>query len=132
VGKLSEYREILERIGRGSTVSRDFALEIIEVAEAELAAATQEYTVGRATEVAGRSRSWVVRRLAAWADSGLARQLDDGTWLVKDAALPRRAHVPGGGIDLSSPVGSFADNLLKRTRSPGVRPVVSTRIRKGL
>jgi hypothetical protein len=117
VGKLNEYREILERIGRGSTVSREFALEIIDAAETELAAAGQEYTVGRAMEVAGRSRSWVVRRLAGWAEVGLARQLDDGTWLVKDAALPARPHVPGGGIDLSSPVGSYAKNFLRAAGS---------------
>lgn len=110
---LSDYRETLERIGAG-TVSTAFALEIIEAAEAEIAAAGQEYTVGRAAEVSGRSRSWVVRRLTNWSEDGLARQLDDGTWLVKDAALPPRPHVPGGGIDLSAPVGAFADKLLRR------------------
>jgi hypothetical protein len=110
---LTEYRETLEQIGAG-TVSTAFALEILAAAEAEIAAAGQEYTVGRAMEVARKSRSWVRRRLPTWRDRGLARQLEDGTWLIKDAALPARKAVPSGGIDLSAPVGSFADKLLRR------------------
>lgn len=110
---LRDYRDTLEQIGDG-TVSTAFAREILTAAEAELAAAGQEYTVGRAAEVSGRSRSWVVRRLIGWREAGLARQIDDGTWLVRDAALPARRAVPSGGLDLSAPVGSFAAKLLRR------------------
>lgn len=112
MNSLAEYRDILERIAPG-TVSTDFALEIIAAAEAELAAAGQEYTIGRAMELTHRSRSWIRRRLPVWRESGLARQLEDGTCLINDAALPPSTPVLVGGVDLSLPVGAFADKLLR-------------------
>lgn len=111
---LQAYRETLDAIGDG-TVSTAFVREILDAAAAEIAAAQGEYTVTRAMEVARRSRSWVKRRLPSWRTAGLARQLDDGTWLIKDAALPRSTTLPRGGFDPSSPVGSIAMRLLKRT-----------------
>jgi hypothetical protein len=97
---LTEYRRLLEQIGDG-TVSTAFAREILDVAEAKIQQAIGEYTLARAMEVSGKSRGWFRRRLPAWEQQGLARQMDGGTWLIKDAAVPRRKELPSGGVDPS-------------------------------
>jgi hypothetical protein len=95
---LEEYRAELTRL-EGGTIPVTYAMELLDSADAAVAASRGEYTVSRAVELSRRSRSWIKRRLADWQAKGLARQLDDGTWLVKDAALPRAAVVPRGGFD---------------------------------
>lgn len=97
---LTEYRESLERI-KGGTIPVDLALEIVDAWEQMEGAKGGEYTVSRAVELSGKSRGWFRRRLDGWQQKGLARQLNDGTWLVKDAAIPRRASLPSGGVDPS-------------------------------
>lgn len=97
---LTEYRDSLERI-RGGTVPVDLALEIIDAWEEDAAKAGGEYTITRAVELSGKSRGWFRRRVEEWAEVGLSRQLPDGTWLVKDAVVPRRRELPSGGVDPS-------------------------------
>lgn len=109
---LTEYRAWLEEID-GGTVPVAKVLEIVATAEAEIAAARQEYTVSRAAEVSGKSRSWIVRRLKVWQATGLARQMDDGTWLVKDAALPARVKLARGGFDPALGPKEIARRLLR-------------------
>lgn len=97
---LTEYRESLERI-KGGTIPVDLALEIVDAWEKAEEKTAGEYTVSRAVEISGKSRGWFRRRLEEFGAKGLARQLSDGTWLVKDAAIPRRRTLPTGGVDPS-------------------------------
>lgn len=97
---LTEYRETLERV-RGGTVPVDLALEIVDAWERDAERSAGEYTITRAVELSGKSRGWFRRRIDDWARQGLARQLSDGTWLVKDAAVPIRRRLPSGGVDPS-------------------------------
>lgn len=107
---LVEYRETLERIGDG-TVSTDFAREIIDAAVAEIRAAHGEYTITQAVEMSGRSRSWFERRLNDFRMYGLARQLPNGMWLLKAAALPGREH-EGSGFDPALDVDEIARRVV--------------------
>lgn len=109
---LTKYRESLEAI-RGGTIPVDFALEIIEAWEADVQLAAGEYTITRAMEISGKSRGWFARRLEDWAKRGLARRLDNGTWLVSEAAVPRRRTLPSGGFDPSLGASEIARRILR-------------------
>lgn len=97
---LTEYREMLERL-EGGTVPVAFAQEILQAAEDQLQQAQGEHTITRAMELSGKSRGWFMRRLDAWAAQGLARRVEGGPWLVKDAVVPRRRPLASGGVDPS-------------------------------
>jgi hypothetical protein len=97
---LKEYRATLDRIGDG-TVSVAFAREIIDAAEERLQQAAGELTIQRAMELSGKSRGWFMRRVPSWEKQGLARRVEGGPWLVREVVVPRRRHLPRGGIDPS-------------------------------
>lgn len=105
---LTEYRETLERIGSG-TVSVEFAREMLDAAEREVAKTVGEYTITQAVEMSGRSRSWFERHVERFAAEGLARKLGN-VWLVKGAAIPRRGETDA--FDPAMDVDSIADRLV--------------------
>lgn len=100
VRSLEHYRNqiaALAEAGAGS-VSLGFAEELYQAAVAELEQAHGEFTIAQAVEKSGRSRSWFERRLAGWAEEGLARK--PGTeWLLKAATIPPRLSADPHGFD---------------------------------
>lgn len=110
MSRLDEYRDTLERV-RGGTVPTGLALEILDVAEAELEHAHGEYTLAQAMEMSGRSRSYFERRLPRLAREGLARK-PGREWLIRRAAIPGKPEASDEGFDPDMPVEDIVSGLL--------------------
>lgn len=115
VRSLPEYRKLLEDVREG-TIPAYLALEILAAAEAEIERAQGEFTIAQAVERSGRSRSWFERRLARWAEQGLARK-PGVEWLVKAAAIPPRSVVHPHGFDPALPDAAILGALAADDRA---------------
>lgn len=111
MNSLQQYREKLEGV---ETIRAELALEIIDVAEAEIEQAHGEYSMAQAVGLSGRSRSWFERRLAAWNRQGLARRVGR-VWLIKRGAIPMRQRA-AKGFDPTLEIDAIVDALADEDR----------------